>query len=298
MRNPLVVGVDGSDASLRALDWTLAEAARRDLPVEVVHASLWEYYERVTPRFGSGRPSEHLFAEHVVASAIERAARLAPGVKVSGRIVGRDPVAALLEEGETAGAVVMGDRGHGEVAAMLLGSTVLTVAARAACPVVVVRGTPAAVAGSRGRITLGVGDPGLNSAAARFAFEEAQVRRAALTALRAWRRPAAAKEAGGMPPEQVGARRVLDEAVRVPSQAYPGVAVDRETPEGRARGFLLEASSDSDLVVVGARHRAGIVGLQLGAVSHTLLHHAECPVAVVPQPEQAPEPGTIVPDAA
>jgi nucleotide-binding universal stress UspA family protein len=285
MRNPLVVGVDGSDPSLRAIDWAVAEAARRDVDVRLVHASLWAQYEKVTPRFGSGRPTEHVFAEHILASAAERAARLDPGVRVSAEIVGREPVSALLNEADTAGAIVLGDRGHGDIGTMLLGSTGLTVAARATCPVVVVRGAPEALRGGHRRITVGVGDPGLNAAAVAFAFDEAQVREAALTAVRAWRQPgpALSGEPGGTASERQEAARVLDEALRVPSEEYPKVAVDRAVPEGRARAFLLDASASSDLLVLGARHRAVAVGLQLGPVSHALLHHAECPVVVVPE---------------
>jgi nucleotide-binding universal stress UspA family protein len=60
-------------------------------------------------------------------------------------------------------------------------------------------------------------------------------------------------------------------------------AVDKRTAEGSARKVLLEASHGADLLVVGARRRPGHFGLQLGLVAHTVLHHAACPVAVVPQ---------------
>ncbi|WP_448316081.1 universal stress protein, partial [Streptomyces sp. CO7] len=45
MRLPLVVGVDGSEQSLGAVDWAADEAALRGLPLRLVHASLWERYE-------------------------------------------------------------------------------------------------------------------------------------------------------------------------------------------------------------------------------------------------------------
>jgi nucleotide-binding universal stress UspA family protein len=53
--------------------------------------------------------------------------------------------------------------------------------------------------------------------------------------------------------------------------------------EKPARQALLEAASTADLLVVGARRRLGHPGLQLGLINHALLHHAPCPVAVVPQ---------------
>jgi nucleotide-binding universal stress UspA family protein len=71
----------------------------------------------------------------------------------------------------------------------------------------------------------------------------------------------------------------LSEAVR----DHPQVDVHRQTVEGPAQKVLLEASADADLLVVGAMRRQGHFGLQLGCTAHALLHHSECPVAVVPQ---------------
>jgi nucleotide-binding universal stress UspA family protein len=53
--------------------------------------------------------------------------------------------------------------------------------------------------------------------------------------------------------------------------------------EGPARRALLEAASDADLLVVGARRRRGRLALQLGVIDHGVLHHAPRPIAVVPQ---------------
>jgi nucleotide-binding universal stress UspA family protein len=68
------------------------------------------------------------------------------------------------------------------------------------------------------------------------------------------------------------------------------VDLRRRTEEGTARRVLLDASADADLLVVGAHHRDGRFGLQLGRVAHSVLHHSACPVAVVPhqtRPENA-----------
>ncbi|WP_328886807.1 universal stress protein [Streptomyces sp. NBC_00316] len=76
MQLPVVVGVDGSEGSLRALDWAATEAARRQLPLRVIHASLWEHYEGLRPTFDTECPAEQILADHLVASAQERAQRL------------------------------------------------------------------------------------------------------------------------------------------------------------------------------------------------------------------------------
>ncbi|MEW2120577.1 universal stress protein [Streptomyces sp. NPDC005474] len=65
------------------------------------------------------------------------------------------------------------------------------------------------------------------------------------------------------------------------------VAVGNPGPPGpvrlRPRQALLNAASGAELLVAGARRRHGRVGLQLGLVNHAVLHHAPCPIAVVPQ---------------
>lgn len=289
MNKPLIVGVDGSDASLRAVDWAVAEATRRDLPLRLVHGSLWERYEVLKPDFGSEPSAGHLMAEHVVASAVERVERIAPALKVTTALVSSSPGTALLKEGETACAVVVGTRGRGAMAGMLLGSTSLEVAAYAACPVIVVRGDPSTVRGEYGRVTVGVGGPGESSAAVEFAFGEAQMREADLVALHAWHRrarelPGTAQVSGdASDPDVHEAERVLGAALLVTAQEYPKVTVRAEVPEGRVHHALLDASATSDLLVVGARRPRGAMGLQLGLVNHAVLHQAACPVAVVPQ---------------
>lgn len=290
MELPMVVGVDGSDSSLQAIDWAVDEAARHGLPLRLVHASLWERYEGSRPSFGTDRPAETVMAEHIVASSAERARLRDPEVKVSGEVLPDDAVSALLHACHESFALVTGSRGRGGLAGMLLGSVSLTVAARAVCPVVVVRGRERNQRGSLGRVVVGVGDPGHGDAAVGFAFREAEARGCALSAVRAWRRPAhdpvddlvAEDDAVRVHEERASTR--LDEALRRPARDHPGVEVHRRAVHGPAHRALLDASADADLVVVGALRRHGHVGLQLGRVAHALLHHSACPVAVVPLP--------------
>ncbi|MFJ1967314.1 universal stress protein [Streptomyces sp. NPDC087903] len=289
MTLPLVVGVDGSDASLLAVDWAVDEAARHGLPLRLVHASRWERYERALPSTGLGRPSERVLEEHLVASAAERAGRRDPEVKVTTGTVPDEAAEALLREGNNAFALVTGSRGRGELTGMLLGSVGLAVAARAHCPVIVVRGDRAALSGSHERILLGAGEPETGADAVRFAFREAEARGCALDVVRAWRcpahesadDPALADEPARRHEERASAQ--LDAVLKDSMVDHPDVRVRRVTIEGPAHSVLVRRSAAADLVVVGARRRHGHLGLQLGRVNHTLLHHADCPVAVVPQ---------------
>ncbi|MFE6177734.1 universal stress protein [Streptomyces sp. NPDC056464] len=283
MTLPLVVGVDGSDASLAAVDWAVDEAARGGLPLRLVYASLWERYEGAVPTNGSQRPAERVLAEHIVASAAERAVRRNPGVKVTTAVRPEDPVDALLHEGNNAFALVTGERGRGELKGLLLGSVGLGVAARAHCPVIVVRGDETGLVGMHERILFGAGDPGTGDRAVRFALREAETRGCALDVVRAWRWSPHEGTDHPAREQEERATAQLDELLHEAVAAYPGALVRRMAVEGPPRRILVDRSAAADLVIIGARRRHGHFGLQLGLVGHTLLHHAHCPVAVVPQ---------------
>ncbi|MFG2561846.1 universal stress protein [Streptomyces sp. NPDC048496] len=285
---PLVVGVDGSEPSLRAVDWAADEAALRGLPLRLVYASLWERYEGAALAQDLGKPSEQVMAEDVVATAERRARRRRPDVKVSTDVLPEEPEYALVRESRTASAVILGTRGRSGMAEALLGSVSLTVAGHAHCPVIVLRGSHdnQAKPGMRGRVVVGVGEEPEHSAAVRFALDEARLRGAPLEAVCAWRRPA--HESTDHPllagePARLHKERAV-EALAAALRDVPADAdVHRRTVEGHARTALVDASHDADLLVVGAKRRDGHFGLQLGRVAHAVLHHAACPVAVVPE---------------
>ncbi|MGW7490639.1 universal stress protein [Streptomyces sp. NPDC054786] len=289
MEHPLTVGTDGSDAAFRSLDWAVDEAARHGLPLRIVHASRWERYEGTSQAQGPDRPSEQVLAENIVESAAAHARRRHADVKVSAEVLADDAVTVLLNEALHASALVLGSRGRGEITGLLLGSVSLTVAARARCPVIVVRGDAAGLAGTHARILLGVADPAGEMAAVRFAFREAEVRRCTLEAVCAWRHPA--HETPDAPPPPAEAHRyheqqasaLLDDALAQAADAHPAVRVHRAMVEGPAHKVLVQRAAAADLLVVGAQRRQGHFGLQPGRVAHTALCHAACPVAVVPQ---------------
>lgn len=290
MELPLVVGVDGSESSLLAVDWAVDEAARHGLPLRLIHASLWERYEDTQPSFGTDRPAETDMAQHIIACSVERAQLRNPEVKVSGEVLPDDAASALLQAGSEAFALITGSRGRGEVAGLLLGSVSLAVAARAVCPVVVVRGAVPNRQGAFDRVVVGAGDSNGAAGAVRFAVGEAEVRGSALTAVRAWRNPAP-QTVDHMPVADDNARRCeerasagLDDSLREATRERPAVDIRRRPVEGPAHRILLKASAEADLIVVGALRRHGHAGLQLGRIAHALLHRSDCPVAVVPEP--------------
>ncbi|MCL6735866.1 universal stress protein [Streptomyces neyagawaensis] len=251
---PLVVGVDGSEPSLRVVDRAADEAAPRGVPLRLVHASLWEWYEGAAPAEDLGKPSELVLADRIVDGAARRAHSRQPDLKVFTEVVPEEPEYALVRECRRASALVVGNRGRGDIAEFLLG----------------------------------VGKQAHDSAAVRFAFEEAERRGAVLEAVRARRCPAHETPdhplLAGEPARVHGQRgaETLEAALNEVAEEHPSVQLHRRTDEGPARKIRLDASATADLLVVGARRNKGPFGLGLGRVAHTLLHHSACPVAVVP----------------
>ncbi|AXI76280.1 universal stress protein [Peterkaempfera bronchialis] len=284
---PVVVGIDGSVSSLRAVDWAADEAARDGARLRLVHASLWDSYEpdpTDSPELARARRD----VAELVATATGRASGRRPGIEVRAEVLPEAPVAALLGAAPEASLLVLGSRGLGGFTGLLLGSVSLQTAARATCPVVVVRGEEDAVERRHGRIVLGVGDPASCGPAAAFAFDRAEVWGARLDAVHAWRPtpdplllygPAMSAVVDGA---YLRAKQLLEAAVADATAAHPGVRLGLEPRQGARHAALLEAAADADLLVVGAHRRGGRPGLQLGPVNHAVLHHAPCPVAVVP----------------
>jgi nucleotide-binding universal stress UspA family protein len=165
----------------------------------------------------------------------------------------------------------------------LLGSVAVELASYAQCPVLVVRGRP----GASGPVVVGVDGGAAGETIADLALSWATVNRLTVRAVHA------APEAPSRRARPAGERdrRWAPDAAAVPAvfalvemsrRAYPGVDVERVVCRGDARRVLVRESDHGSLVVVGSRGRGGFEGLLLGSVSHATLHHAECPVVVVP----------------
>ncbi|MBK9179666.1 MAG: universal stress protein [Acidimicrobiales bacterium] len=138
----MVVGVDGSEGSLAALRWAHQEAKLRGDELDVVMVWTYPYRGR---RTGMSEPSDDMELE--AAQALEAAmdrfrAELGDdhSVAVHGRLVEGGPAAALLEAADGADLLVVGSRGHGGFASLLLGSVSHQVAHHAVCPVAIIRG--------------------------------------------------------------------------------------------------------------------------------------------------------------
>jgi nucleotide-binding universal stress UspA family protein len=283
---PVVVGVDGSACGLAAVDLAARAAALRGRALRVVHGFIWPLMHVPLGPSAVGPPEGGLRhrAERIVAEAVERARAAAPGTEVTGEVITGGGAGVLVGCSRTAGLVVVGDRGLGGFTGLLVGSVAVQLAAHASCPVLVARGSedPAAP------VLLGVDGSPANDAAVGYAFDEAALRAVRLLALHAWIRPVSTEPGDLLPPVhdtgEVAAEeeRLLAEALAGWHDKYPDVEVERRLVHAAARKALIEATARAQLAVVGSRGRGGFTGLVLGSVSQAVLHHAGCPVVVVP----------------
>lgn len=275
---PVVVGTDGTPAGNAAVDWAVDEAARRRVPLRIVHAAVWAHY-------AGGRGS---LADVVTRDAGARARTRRPSVAVAAEVVLRDPVPALLTEGDAAVLLVLGSRALGRFAGALLGSVSLPVVVALPCPVVVVRDLPAPPE-PHDPVVLGVGEHGSAAAVTVFALEAARGQGCPLRAVHAWRVPrveGATAHTGQYDDARNSCRSAaqhrLDDALSTVRGPILTGGVRRVLGEGPPSEVLLGACEEASLLVVGARRRDTRVGHRIGSVNRAVLRHAPCPVAVVP----------------
>ena len=287
---PIVAGTDGSEESLRAVDWAAREAALRGAPLRIVAAAAT--LRRMSSRrdaSGYDTVTDVLLEErdHALAAAAERAARTAPGLLIDTDTLDGDPAEAVTDSGSGALMLVLGSRGTGAFAALLLGSISRYAASHASGPVVVIRDEAPS---PRGLVGVGVSDLDSCGDALTFAFEEASLRQAALLAVHAWHAPQAELTRAGPVPTESRAEAAADAAQHLTGllgdcrAKYPGVQVSEDVVHGHPGRALVGLSARADLVVIG-RH-AGKPGP--GSVRHALLNHAHGPVVTVPATTDGP----------
>ncbi|WP_371583045.1 universal stress protein [Streptomyces sp. NBC_01314] len=285
---PIVVGLDPDPGKRMASAWAADEAARRRLPLLLVHAQ-----GAPTPGFRptGGRPSWeewnetlHVAGDHVLKEAVAFVEARHPQVRVSGLLAEGAPAWVLREQALHATEVVLGSRHLSAAQELFTPSAVaLSLIAHSPCPVVVVP-EPEHITQQPPFFVVGVDGSPRSAAAVDFAFEEAALRGALLRALYVWHPPR-----HGHLDEDVAVqecRRLLSETVAGRTAAYPDVELRHEVVRGHPVRVLAEASEHSLGLVVGTRGHGGFTGMLLGSVSQGVLHHARCPVIVVPHPHE------------
>ncbi|MBL1098815.1 universal stress protein [Streptomyces coffeae] len=269
MRPPITVGIDGFPESPHAAHWAAHEALLRDLPLRLVHA-----WVLLAPTDTGVLSEEHLprgmdqnyWARRLLSDTVQELRHAHPGLNVTAELLPRDAVTALLAACADAEMLVLGSRGRGTLTAYLLGSTGRQLLARGVRPMVLVHADDA---GRSPDVTVGLGLRRPYDEVLAFAFDEAARRGGALRAVHAGARRADADAAAA-----VGA------ALRPWREKYPGVPVAEDITAERPGRAVVRAAADSGLLVLG-RDEHGAVP-RVGSVTHAAVHHAPCPVAVVP----------------
>ena len=282
---PIVAATDGSEESLRAVEWAARDAVLRGAPLRIVSAPGLlprmvadhdkEQYDTVTDVISKS-------SDRALQAASERAAKAAPGLLIDADHLDGPPADAVTQSGSGALMLVVGSRGIGAFAALILGSVSRYAATHATCPVVIVREAPEA---ARRQVGIGIGDLQHAEAPLTFAFEEAAFRKASLIAVHAWHTPESdisrAGEALATPglhdiEEKAAAR--LEQVLNDWQAKYPDVPVSHDVVRGHPGRALVGLSARCDLVVVGrqAAHHGP------GSVVNALLSHAHGPVVTVP----------------
>lgn len=282
----VVVGCDGSEGAAQALTWGLDEARARKLPVHLVHAYDGTHTFGAMAMYGNlpAQDEQRLrsAARTILNRAAVDAADYAPDVEVSTEAVDGDPAPVLLAKGREAALVVVGSRRLHATGSILLGSVSTAVAARASCPAVVVRG-PAGDPAERARVVVAVDPREESQEVLEFAFEYASRHGAPLRAVMCWH-PDLLTEIvwSPEPPAPARGEAWLSEALAGWRERYPDVDVHGAVIRDHAVAGLVSESTAERLLVVGSRGRHALAGTLLGSVSQGVLHHATCPVAVVP----------------
>lgn len=272
---PIVVGVDGSAAALRAVEWAAREAALRGAPLRIVSAA--EILPRMTMppqavEFDTVAARIRQSRDWALGTAARAGAVAAPGLQVDTEPLEGPPAQAVTDSGSGALMLVVGSQGKSAVAALALGSVSRYAALHASCPVVVVREEAMA---AHHLVVVGIRDPGDCAAALAFAFEEARLRKARLLAVHAWQSP---------DPRVTDTRAVGELAGLLDDWQgkFPDVDTRHDVVHGHPGRVLADLSRRADLVVLG-RHAA--IGRMLpgpARTAHAVVSHAHSPVVTVP----------------
>ncbi len=277
----VVVGYNGKDHSRAALAWAAGEAERRRAPLLVLFAA---NYPGMTVDPGPGlfhRDAGALeAAEEVTARGVSQVLEEWPEVSVVGATEVTSPTEALTRASADAAVVVLGSRGYGRVAGALLGSVAFAVAAKAHCPVVVVKEESVdRPVGPRHRVVAGTDGSPEGAAAVRYGAERAELAGAGLEIVTCT--GGHQVDAVDVSTLQESAHHIAEAAAEGLRAAHPSLAVTTRVEDCPAERTLVDASTDAGLLVVGTRGRGVFEGMLLGSVSHAVIHGARCSVAVV-----------------
>ena len=286
----IVVGVDGSSGSDHALEWAIAEAARADCGLVLAYGlTPMTPNERGWLARGGADPTGmqrqvRRKAEEMLREKAKKIAEDNPGVRITTTVCEQDPRAALAGLSRHAHQVVVGSRGHGPIASLLLGSVSQALTRTADCPVVVVR-PPSAPAVEPG-VVVGLSSTQGSGPALSAGFAEAAARGVPLVvALCVWDGFYVMGSWGDPTEDSPGfdeLRVALAAAIDGVGRQYPEVSVTVLVEHGSVTHCFLDLSRARDLLVLGRSGTHAAWGAGSGSLTTVVVEHAHVPVMVVP----------------
>lgn len=293
----VLVGVDGTDASYKAVWWAAnyADHAGFDLHIVCVY-SLPDYAAAsfdAANAATNGDATAHTDAQAILTKAKSIAA--AQGVDAQTLVMTGDPVTVFTELSHNYHLIVIGNRTKAGLAGRMLGTTSSSLPAMAYCPIVVVPYTDdndkqLYLENKITKVVVGSDESKWGLSALNIAAEFADSWGASLTVLSAVPIYAASSGIFSLTLSEEDTERVFDSylddlrtRVAPIRKAYPNLVLDLKVVGGSAVDALIKASVTHNIVVVGSRGRGGFTGLLFGSTSQSLIQHAEAPVYVVPR---------------
>jgi nucleotide-binding universal stress UspA family protein len=286
----IVVGVDGSEHADRALAWAAEQASLERRPLTVINASDPFGTNQSLYLAGGGiAPQEVLLAERdarrsLVEGAAERVRATHPELEVRTQVPGTDARLALLEASNDAWMIVLGSRGRGPLASLVLGSVSVAVSRLAVCPVVVVR--PSERPEAKRGVFVATDATARSSHTIEAAFRLASFRGIPLTVGHcAWDVEAASSGWLTVHPDDAGhddLKVAVAETLAGMREQFPDVEVDVAIARGQADPFIVDRADSSEIVVVGRHGYSVLDHWGLGSMATAVVENAGCTVLVVP----------------
>jgi nucleotide-binding universal stress UspA family protein len=288
-RGSIVVGVDGSPSADAALPWAADAAARENRPLAIIHAVHMLTAREVASFAPAGISLRELEAQvsrdahAIIEHAARSAEKLAPDVEITTLVRPGDPRELLLNASEDAATVVVGSRGHGHIASLLLGSVSAALVRHAACSVAVVRRRSGVT--SQGVLVSADGSTA-PLAVVETAYRQASLRGLPLTVVHCLWDPFAARVRWTyVDPKDLEydeARSRVAESVAGMSEKFPDVELLIDVTRGAIDACLIDMSRAHELLVVGRGARTLSERLALPSATTSIVEHAASTVIVVP----------------
>ena len=275
-----VVGTDGSTHAANAVTWAAREARRVNLPLRIV--TVVQRWAELRLEYSHVHTAQEDHARNLLDRARDTVLTDFPDLNVEAVLRTGEPVEELSQMSSDAHLLVTGTRGRGGFTGMLLGSTSHSLTARSAAPLVVV---PGPLPPPTGPVVVGVDGSEEAKRALEFAAEQAHSRLVPLVAVQVvaeppWFGPA---EIYGDWLEDVLAlsEEALAEDLDRIRQRYSDVEIHAQVRRGHPADELRRVSENAQLLAVGSHGRSIGRSVLVGSISHGVLHHASCPVAVL-----------------